>query len=386
MIKNKLSPSDLLTALRVPERQVFLIPIDHIFPDPNQPRKSLQAVDGMVDRNSQEALEELAADIADQGLHHPITVSEFEPGDRYLIVIGERRWRAFKFNQARGIPGSDAIPAFIRQDLSSAKLRLAQLSENLHRSDLSDIEVANFIKDILEEFPDLKKQELAKLLKRNNSWISRILALIDPRWAHLIDSGVINYATVLEYYRTLPETKQIELYKKAKDENRALTVEDIRQVRGQIRSENKVSSDTHHEEYAQDKHFSDSENDKGLLNNDLAIAVQNLIDDYAPKGEVYTPSTKQSEPKRIIDFGGDAVIPAGPQSLNANLLGKREAKLTLSQLELLLRSGVLPNKNHVVSLMLPVDELREVIAGLGGEQPEDDGLLTLTLMKQINAR
>lgn len=404
-----MSTLDFLNNLKAPQRQVEDLALDQIHPDPDQPRKSLQAVDGMVDPAAQEALQELADDIDANGLHQPITVREVEPG-RYLIVMGERRWRAFKLNQSLGRPNSDSIPTIIRQDLSAARLRLSQLSENLHRNDLTDIEVASFLKVILEEYPELQKQELAKLLHRNNQWISRILALLDPRWAHVINAGIITYASLLEQFRALPGHKQQELVTRAKEENRPLTSGDMKQARQEARDEKNskglvppsiptVSSASEalqrlgagREPDTIDMLSGRTDNDgappAGGLTPDLANMVQNLIDSHAPKDEAYTPPANVSpsplEP-RIRDFGGDAVMPPGPQSLNVGLLEKREVKLTLEQLETLLSIGALANKSHVVTVMLPVEEVKEAIAVMGGEQPEDDSLLVMGLVGQLN--
>ncbi|MFP3617421.1 hypothetical protein SB778_46070, partial [Paraburkholderia sp. SIMBA_050] len=78
---------------------------------------------------------------------------------------------------------------------------LAQLAENLQRKDLSDRETAAFLKETLEEFPELQKQQLAKIINQSSQYISRILALLDPKWADVVDSGIITYASLLEQYR-----------------------------------------------------------------------------------------------------------------------------------------------------------------------------------------
>lgn len=75
-----------------------LIAIERIVPDPNQPRRTFDP----------ERLEELADSIRQQGILQPIVVRYEESGDRYVIVHGERRWRAAK--QA----GTASIPALVR--------------------------------------------------------------------------------------------------------------------------------------------------------------------------------------------------------------------------------------------------------------------------------
>ena len=100
------STADFLASLAAPTQQVVDIAIDDIAPDPNQPRTRFHSVDGQVDDQSRQRLEELADDIAEQGLLQPITVRE-KPEGGYQIVMGERRWRAVRLNRERGAAASD---------------------------------------------------------------------------------------------------------------------------------------------------------------------------------------------------------------------------------------------------------------------------------------
>src|SRR5260363_148171 len=159
-----MNSSKFFNRLEAPAEQIVHLDIHRIEPDPNQPRTQFYPVDGVIDPTVMQALEELADDIDANSLLQPIIVQE--AGDKYRIVVGERRWRAFKLNHERGRPNSSAIPAIVRPDLSAARLRLAQLSENLQHSDLTDLEVAQFIQSVLKQYPELQKQELARVLKK----------------------------------------------------------------------------------------------------------------------------------------------------------------------------------------------------------------------------
>ncbi|WP_218275073.1 hypothetical protein, partial [Pseudomonas sp. GW460-13] len=81
------------------------------------------------------------------------------------------------------------------------KIRLVQLAENLNRDDLTDLEVARFVQQTLDENPKLKKSEMGAIMRKDSQYISRILALLKPEWAHVVDSGMITYASLLEQYR-----------------------------------------------------------------------------------------------------------------------------------------------------------------------------------------
>lgn len=407
------STLDFLNNLDAPQRQIVDLPIDLVDPDPNQPRTAFNAIDGMVAAEVEEALQELADDIAENTQLQPILVKEMDNG-RYQIVAGERRWRAIRLNNSNGVPNSDTIQAIIRQDLSNAKLRLTQLSENLQREQLTDIEVATFLKAILEEFPELQKQDLAKLLKRNSQYISRILALVDPRWADVVQTGIITYASLLEQFKALPEHKQAELKKKAVEENRPLTSGDMKRARDEHKNGQgaglvppvvpKVGNaaeamsklglrDPHTVDLASGQ--TDAEAGSGSqgpsgVDADLANAVQSLIDAHAPKGENYQPGAAAmtpatSESKTIVDHGGDAVIPRNAGSLNPSLLEKRELKLTVNQL-ITLYGETDVSDSYVVSMLLPVEELRKAIQGLNGEVPDDDNLLVMTLVQLLNQK
>lgn len=402
------STLDFLNNLDAPQQQIVDLSIDLIDPDPNQPRTAFNAIDGMVAPEVEEALQELADDIAENTQLQPIIVKEMDNG-RYQIVAGERRWRAFRLNNARGVPNSETIQAIIRQDLSNAKLRLTQLSENLQREQLTDIEVATFLKAILEEFPELQKQDLAKLLKRNSQYISRILALVDPRWADVVQTGIITYASLLEQFKALPKHMQAELKKKAVDEKRPLTSGDMKRARDEHKNGQgaglvppaapRVGSaaeamsklglrDPRTVDLVSGRTDADAESGSqgpGGVDADLANAVQSLIDAHAPRGESYQPGTAALTPAKIIDHGGDAVIPRDAGSLNPSLLEKRELKLTVNQL-ITLYGETDVSDSCIVSMLLPVEELRRAIEGLNGEVPDDDNLLVMTLVQLLNQK
>ncbi|CAB3755814.1 ParB/RepB/Spo0J family partition protein [Paraburkholderia humisilvae] len=372
-----MSTLDLLQSLEASTAPPVLVDIDLIDPDPDQPRQEFYPVDGVIDEATQQALVELADSITQVGLLQPITIREKE-GGRYKISIGERRWRAFRLNNERGVRGSDRIPSMIRNDLTAEQLALAQLAENLQRKDLSDRETAKFLKETLEKFPGLQKQQLAKLINQSSQYISRILALLDPQWADVVDSGIITYASLLEQYRALPRSKQRELKETAQRENRALTSGDIRSAKSAVKKGAVAPVQAPQVPARAVQQFDPI----------LARQVQEFVAKQAPKGETYQPSEvamSAPAPKRqIFDSGGDAVIPAGVGALNPAILEKREARLTLQQIELLLMRGALVSKAHLVSLMLPVEEIKHAITELGMGLPADDAHLPMALAEAIN--
>ncbi|KMY85169.1 Chromosome (plasmid) partitioning protein ParB [Candidatus Paraburkholderia calva] len=365
---------DFLNSLEAPTAQVISIDIDSIEPDEKQPRKRFRPMDGNIDDHVQTALEELADDIAAVGLTQPIIVREVDDG-RYNIIAGERRWRAFRLNRDRGLPDSQAIPAIVRQDLVASKLRLVQLSENLQRDDLTDLEVARFLRDTLDEYPDLQKQELAKVMNKSGQYISRVLALLDPKWADVVDFGLITYASLLEQFRPLPPEVQEQLKEKARAEGRSLTSGDIRAAKEATKVEQKAPPQP---------------TGPVGVSAELVAKVEDLIAQQAPENETYRPSaaakagTTGVSRDRIKDTGGDAVIPAGTGVLSAVAQQKREARLTLQQIATMLNNGALPDLSHTVNLSLPVEEMKQSITVLGGTLPDDDSQLPTVLAATIN--
>ena len=103
------------------------IKISQVFPDPDQPRRNFD----------QEALDRLAISIGEHGVLQPIVV--IPRGDKYMIVAGERRWRAAK------------IPALVRTLSDQHKLELS-LIENIQRSDLNPIETATAYLKLRDQF------------------------------------------------------------------------------------------------------------------------------------------------------------------------------------------------------------------------------------------
>lgn len=134
------------------------IPTDLIDPNPKNPRKVFDNFD----------LDELVHSIKEFGLLQPIVVRR--SGDRYELVMGERRWRAA--TQA----GLDTIPAIVRKTDDDSMLRDALL-ENVHRVQLNPLEEAAAYEQLLEEF-GVTQSELADKLGRSRPVVTNMLRLL----------------------------------------------------------------------------------------------------------------------------------------------------------------------------------------------------------------
>lgn len=144
----------------VPGARFAEIPVGAIVPNPKQPRQVFD----------EEALEELKTSIQEVGFLQPIVVRQLD-GERYELVMGERRWRAA---QAVGRP---MIPAIVRDTRDDAMLRDALL-ENIHRANLNPLEEAAAYQQLLEEF-GATHEELARRIGRSRPQISNTIRLLN---------------------------------------------------------------------------------------------------------------------------------------------------------------------------------------------------------------
>jgi len=127
--------------------QLLAVRLDAIEPDPAQPRRTFP----------EESLQELSESIRQDGVIQPIEVTEISP-NRYLIVHGERRWRAAQ------MAGLETIPAVVRRRNYDDTTRFVrQLVENIQREDLNDIDRAAG----LLRLRDLMQEELDKAHEEN---------------------------------------------------------------------------------------------------------------------------------------------------------------------------------------------------------------------------
>ena len=125
-----------------------------------QPRKAFD----------EEPLQELVASIREVGVLDPILVRAVGP-QRFEIIAGERRWRA-----ARQV-GLSEIPALVRE-LSDSQVALIALVENLQREDLSPLEIAQSLKQLIAEFK-LTQEQAADKIGRSRAAVANFLRLLN---------------------------------------------------------------------------------------------------------------------------------------------------------------------------------------------------------------
>ena len=142
-----------------PMSHMAQIEIDKIEPNPSQPRTAFD----------EEALRELADSIRQLGIIQPITVRR-TADDRYLIISGERRWRASR------MAGLETLPAYVRE-ADDESLHAMALVENIQRQDLNAIEIALGMQRLIDEC-GLTQEQMADRVGKKRSTVSNYMRLL----------------------------------------------------------------------------------------------------------------------------------------------------------------------------------------------------------------
>ncbi len=147
------------------------VPVRAIAPNPHQPRSQFD----------EQTLNELADSIREHGLIQPLIVVR-SGEDQYVLIAGERRWRAAQ------IAGLEAVPVVIKDAAPQQMLELA-LVENVQRADLNPLEEALAFKHLIDEF-GLTQDQIAQRVGKSRVAVAntlRLLKLSEPIKARLAD-------------------------------------------------------------------------------------------------------------------------------------------------------------------------------------------------------
>ena len=158
------------------DASVTSLPLREIEPDPAQPRKQFD----------DDALNQLADSITENGLLQPIAVRPKKLGTGYIIIAGERRWRAAR------LAGLDEVPVIIK-DVSDEQAAALALIENLQREDLNPIEVAEGCHQLIEKY-GLTQETAAKKLGKSRSSVTNSLRLLalPQEVRHKVSEGILS--------------------------------------------------------------------------------------------------------------------------------------------------------------------------------------------------
>ncbi|MGN1103772.1 MAG: ParB/RepB/Spo0J family partition protein [Candidatus Coproplasma sp.] len=166
---------DVFTYTEEERKNAEEMPISEIYANPNQPRKNFD----------EQALRELADSIKKHGVIMPIVVNADNQG-KYMIIAGERRYRASK------MAGLKTIPVVIRS-YTEREIKEISLIENLQREDLNPIEAAAAMKQLMVEYK-LTQDELAERIGKSRPAIANTLRLLSltPEVMQLVAEGKLS--------------------------------------------------------------------------------------------------------------------------------------------------------------------------------------------------
>lgn len=177
--------------------RIVEVDLDRLAPNPDQPRK----------RFDENALQELAASIKKHGLIQPVTVKEAE-GDTFILVAGERRYRAHK------LLGRTTIAAIVTQGNPDE----IALIENLQREDLNPVEAAEALAIMMERY-HYSQEELGQTIGKTrvtvNEWL-RINTLPQKIKEECRTSDTLHKSVLIELARIDEESEQLRLWEQIK--------------------------------------------------------------------------------------------------------------------------------------------------------------------------
>ncbi len=184
LIRNNVTanPSAAGAGDRKNDGKPLMLAINKIKQDKTQPRENF----------NEDKLQELADSILELGMIEPLVVQQ--EGDGYIIITGERRWRAAR------MAGLKEVPVIVRS-FSSPKEKLAiQIVENLQREDLNPIEVAKGYQRLKEEF-GATDDEVAKTVGKSRAAVTNFIRLL--RLDERVQQMVIDEKLSMGHVRTL---------------------------------------------------------------------------------------------------------------------------------------------------------------------------------------
>lgn len=196
------------------------VPLNEIKANPNQPRHNFD----------EEALEELAASIREIGVISPITLRK-NADQNYLIIAGERRYRAAK------MAGLDTIPAYIRTAKDEQIMEMA-LIENIQREDLDAIEIALAYQRLMDDY-SLTQERMSERVGKKRATVANYLRLL--RLPAEIQMGIKEKKIDMGHARAIlamkQPTEQISLYKRILQEG--LSVRQVEKIASGQKEEQK---------------------------------------------------------------------------------------------------------------------------------------------------
>ena len=212
------------------KESVFLIDVEHISPNPYQPRREFKS----------EELADLSESIKVYGILQPLLVTKIEedvPSGRrvrYELIAGERRLRAAR------LAGLPRVPVIVRQVTPKQKLE-ASLIENLQRDDLGPLDEAHAFQRLQDEF-GIKQKKIAQRISKSASYVANILRILSlpDHIQTALASGDINEGHTRPLLALKNDKAQEKLFKEIQD--RGLTVRQAEERGRELGGKSKIST------------------------------------------------------------------------------------------------------------------------------------------------
>lgn len=258
------------------------IAVGQIIPNPNQPRREFDPV----------ALQELSDSIRELGIVQPITLRDQGDGT-YLIIAGERRWRASQ------MAGLTHVPAYVRTVDDENMMEMA-LIENIQREDLNALEIALAYQHLLEQY-NLTQERLSERVGKNRSTITNYLRLL--KLPATIQMGLKDRRLEMGHARALLAIDDPKLQIRAYNEivENGLSVHKVEEMVKELSEGGSVKTSGGRLKGATSK----SSEEYGILRESLSRFFQTKVQltcSDKGKGKIVIPFANEREMERIIEI------------------------------------------------------------------------------------
>lgn len=194
-----------------------MLPVGDLVADPDQPRKSPSAPS--ISPEELTSLKELALSIQHLGVLQPILVRRDEASNHYVIIAGERRWRAA---QLAGLPD---LPCQVLagEQAAPAQRALRSITENIQRKGLTLVETVTALGRLVNDL-GMEAREVADMLGVSPSWLSQHLAMLkaDGPARQALDEGLLNDRETFRLLAKLTDRQQARLLADARKTNQPI--------------------------------------------------------------------------------------------------------------------------------------------------------------------
>ena len=218
LIPAKTSPSGTKSKKETDDKDIIYVDINKIEPNPDQPRKNFD----------EDKLIELSESIKQHGIMNPPLV--LDKKDYYMIIGGERRWRASK------MAGLKKIPVIVKKNLTEQQVAEWALIDNIQREDINSIEQAKAYQKLLTDY-GWTQDKLAEVVSKSRTAVTNQLRLLklDERVSGMVVDEMLSTGHARALLGITEPDKQFEAAQQVYDES--LSVRDTEKLVKKLQSQ-----------------------------------------------------------------------------------------------------------------------------------------------------